>query len=711
MDNDLTIQLRVLSAGLDKLDQAKNQVNGLDKAVTAAAGGGMTKFFKSLESTGSRLNVLGQRLTFMAGVPLLLFANNAIKTAVEVERSWVRLNKVFNGTIEEFDQLKIEATNLSNTFGRPVEEIIEVMTEFNKAGVTGNENLTSLSKTVSETAILFDTDMSKALEGTKSVMMGYNLTAKETESAIAAINIIADKTTASEQGVLDVMNRAAGTARQAGFSFRELAASQAVFEKNAIPAGRAGNAMKSILVSLTKQSNVAKDQFRDLGVNMSSLEWRSANAGDKLAILSKKLLEVKNSGDKAKLADLNEAMASLVGKFQINNLNVLLEDMAAQFDNNADTVSQFGEALRVSADETENLKFKNQQLAAVMESSPMKLDIMTQMYRNQQIIIGNELLPLKLKLLEVLTKLLEKYNSLSPQAKEWVVNIGVAIVVLGPLLAALGLVITALGFLGTALTGTLTVLKVFGSGISQVTMLMGKGGMLGGITALALAWAAFTVAKAVDEFNQLQRELEENKKWLDSNAKSLDEMQKKVGSLKTDEANKQLQNAIDKSREADKTLKELSDRYNGLGGAVNAVKDQFSDWGKTVSSAIKKVSDAWDKADFGGSISKFLSAYFSEGGIVSYYDKGGPVYAANGFVPRGTDTVPAMLTPGEMVLTKGQQSELFNLLSGRNQGSDKGSVVVNINVGNMVASRGEQREFARQIQTLLEENDRRFVTA
>ena len=47
------------------------------------------------------------------------------------------------------------------------------------------------------------------------------------------------------------------------------------------------------------------------------------------------------------------------------------------------------------------------------------------------------------------------------------------------------------------------------------------------------------------------------------------------------------------------------------------------------------------------------------------YSAGGTVYAAAGwnnilpFVPRGTDTVPAMLTPGEMVLTRPQQANMF----------------------------------------------------
>lgn len=44
--------------------------------------------------------------------------------------------------------------------------------------------------------------------------------------------------------------------------------------------------------------------------------------------------------------------------------------------------------------------------------------------------------------------------------------------------------------------------------------------------------------------------------------------------------------------------------------------------------------------------------FFSGGGIVK------PVYAANGFAPRGTDTVPAMLTPGEVVLNQEQMSTI-----------------------------------------------------
>jgi hypothetical protein len=43
-----------------------------------------------------------------------------------------------------------------------------------------------------------------------------------------------------------------------------------------------------------------------------------------------------------------------------------------------------------------------------------------------------------------------------------------------------------------------------------------------------------------------------------------------------------------------------------------------------------------------------VSGWFSDGGPVNYLAGGGPPR----FIPRGTDTVPAMLTPGEFVLNR-----------------------------------------------------------
>ena len=56
----------------------------------------------------------------------------------------------------------------------------------------------------------------------------------------------------------------------------------------------------------------------------------------------------------------------------------------------------------------------------------------------------------------------------------------------------------------------------------------------------------------------------------------------------------------------------------------------------------------------------YTSTGYARGGIVKYRAAGGGL-----FQPRGTDTVPAMLTPGELVLTAAQQRQILDLVQGR----------------------------------------------
>ena len=71
---------------------------------------------------------------------------------------------------------------------------------------------------------------------------------------------------------------------------------------------------------------------------------------------------------------------------------------------------------------------------------------------------------------------------------------------------------------------------------------------------------------------------------------------------------------------------------------------------------------------------------FSRGGLVKGYASGGLVYASRGmFTPRGTDTVPAMLTPGEGVLDKDLTAKLRKTLQVPDP-SPVASRPVNINI-------------------------------
>ena len=76
--------------------------------------------------------------------------------------------------------------------------------------------------------------------------------------------------------------------------------------------------------------------------------------------------------------------------------------------------------------------------------------------------------------------------------------------------------------------------------------------------------------------------------------------------------------------------------------------------------------------DVGAAIGATLQGLMNAPWPAAPFNKGGPVYASNGqlidFQPRGTDTVPAMLTPGEFVVNRAATQKNLPLLKSINSG-------------------------------------------
>lgn len=99
----------------------------------------------------------------------------------------------------------------------------------------------------------------------------------------------------------------------------------------------------------------------------------------------------------------------------------------------------------------------------------------------------------------------------------------------------------------------------------------------------------------------------------------------------------------------------LQDAWDRLVGALEGVRDWvagilggIADWitGSKSGTSKKNYDKGKKKIPSGGTL------LFSTGGFVNYLAQGGSPLLGGIFQPRGTDTIPAMLTPGEYVLRK-----------------------------------------------------------
>lgn len=104
--------------------------------------------------------------------------------------------------------------------------------------------------------------------------------------------------------------------------------------------------------------------------------------------------------------------------------------------------------------------------------------------------------------------------------------------------------------------------------------------------------------------------------------------------------------------------------------------------------ALTEATKVQNKAALGSALSTATGANiaFSNGGIV-------PKYFANGGMARGTDTVPAMLTPGEVVLNAAQQNQLARNLQGNTV-----NITVNANINDQSDANFLIEELKRQME-------------
>lgn len=144
-------------------------------------------------------------------------------------------------------------------------------------------------------------------------------------------------------------------------------------------------------------------------------------------------------------------------------------------------------------------------------------------------------------------------------------------------------------------------------------------------------------------------------------------------------------------KSAQETTAGISSSYNNLANQIDtgALDTIGSELGKNMGEALKNAFkqefvNLWNKIKDGW---KGITSFFKTGSvtgdiptaaqIVNGWSGGGIVYATQGFVPKGTDTIPAMLTPGEMVINSSQQKRLWDVANGNGK---SGVTISNINI-------------------------------
>ena len=601
----------------------------------------MSSMFKQgttqLINFGKNVQWAGRQLMVGFTVPLTIFGAVAGKTFMDLEKQVVGFKKVYGDLFttpaelnENLEAVKGLAAEYTK-YGIAVKDTIGLASQAAAAGRQGTELTDSVTQ-ATRLATLGQMDQNAALETTISLQSAFRLSGQDLADTINFLNMVENQTVVSLQDISAAIPRVAPVIQGLGGDVKDLTVFLAAMQEGGVDAAEGANALKSGLASLINPTKQATAMLSGMGINLQSII--EANKGD--------LMGTVQSFAQA-LASLDQfsrqqALEQVFGKFQYAKLGALFENISREGSQAQQVIATLGystEQLAATADK---------ELKTIEESFGVQLTGAIERFKLAIAPIGEIFVKLAIPLVNLATKIAEAFNGLSDGQKKFAA-IGAVIV---------GIVVPAVTMLTGLFLNLVGTLAKMGQGISLFGMGLIKGGPLGAIKAVT-----------------------QSAKYL-----SLAEMDAAMAA----------QQLIGPTQILNETLVKQAMAGNTAAASIGNLTKAYAAMIATQAGATRDFPGVFGAAGAAG-VSAKTSQVVVRG--VQKRNSGGPIFMSNGTTVPGsgnTDTVPAMLTPGEFVVnkeaTKNNLGLLHNINDSKNpQGLNFGGKAKGIqylNIGNAV---------------------------
>ena len=571
----------------------------------------MSAMFKQgttqLINFGKNVQWAGRQLMVGFTVPLTIFGAVAGKTFMELEKQVVSFKKVYGDlftTPAELNQNLEAVKGLASEYtkyGIAVKDTIGLAAQAAAAG-RKNADLTDSVSQATRLATLGQMDQNAALETTISLQSAFRLSGQDLADTINFLNMVENQTVVSLQDIAAAIPRVAPVISGLGGDVKDLTVFLAAMQEGGVDAAEGANALKSGLASLINPTKQATEMLSGFGINLEAII--QTNKGDLMATVQS-FAQALGTLDKF---SRQQALEQVFGKFQYAKLGALFENISREGSQAQQVIATLGyttEQLASTADK---------ELKTIEESFGVQLTGAVERFKLAIAPIGEIFVKLAIPLVNLATKFAEAFNGLSDGQKRFA---AIGAVVIGVVVPA----VTMLTGLFLNLVGTL-------AKMTQGATLFAKGLITGGPIGAMKA-------------------LTQSSKYL-----SLAEMDAAMAAQQLAGANEIL-NA---------TLVEQVGSSNAAAAAIGNLTKAYSAMIATQGAAASRFPEVFGLAGASGEAAKTSQVRVRR---IQRRNSGGPIFMSNGTTVPGTgntDTVPAMLTPGEFVVNKEATKNNLGLL-------------------------------------------------
>jgi TP901 family phage tail tape measure protein len=440
--------------------------SGLNSALSSAS--------SKLSAFGSKMQSVGSSMTAKLTLPLVAVGAAAVKMAFDFDKSMTSIQALVGVSASEVSKMGESAKRMAIDTGKSANEAAEALFFITSAGLRGDEAMQVLEASLKAAAV--------GLGETKTIAdlstSALNAYGSENLSASEATDIL---TAAVREGKLEA-SALAGTmggvipiASNMGVSFNEVAASMAAMSRTGTNAAEGATQLNAILASLKKPTAEAEIALSKMGMSTESVQKSLRENG----LLS--TLEMLQAG----LTKTGQDTTAIFPN--IRALKGVLDLTGAGLETNR----QIFEALNNTMGATDEA------FAKTAESASFKMTKSLNTMKGSLIEVGNVILvalvPAVEKIAGFLTKMSDKFKSLSPTMQNAIVGFAGILAIAGP-------VIIIFGKLAVGLSALSPLLPVVASGFRLLTAAM----IANPILAVAAAIAAIGVA--IYSYSKAQKE-------------------------------------------------------------------------------------------------------------------------------------------------------------------------------------------------------------
>lgn len=387
---------------------------------------------RMMQANGVATASMGAALTYFSAIGLQAYASN-IQSAMDYQTAMTGVKTQIDDASISVNDLK----KLGKEVGREVpvafEEIPPALWAIFSSVEVGLGGARKLIKRFSKDAVAGQTDLATATKTNLAIMNAYNLKTKDMTEVSDTMFRLVQKGIGSYEEFGNVIGRAIPSAVRAGQSYKTVAAMLAFMTKNGMSAAMSATSAARALDAISK-SKVA-DRLKKMGINVkdASGEFRP-------------LVKI--------LGDMNDKFKDLTGPERADALEELFKGAGGTiqarrfFDSyfkDAKTFNKLTETMENSAG-TAQKKFEE-----MAESPQAKLQQLKNNWQILRIELGENLLPIAMKIVDTVNGWIDAFNRLDPKTKKIIAWAGAAVLVLGTLLGVLTIIVGVVGiFAGTA---------------------------------------------------------------------------------------------------------------------------------------------------------------------------------------------------------------------------------------------------------------------